>query len=76
MSALDGRIRALAREEATALLTDGAEVSGMQEAGGEVAELRVQVEALTSRLDALEAAAAAPAPAAKRTARKTTDTSE
>jgi len=74
MSALNERIRLLAREEATALLGAGPTAARAQEGGGEVAELRAQVEALTARLDVLEAAA--PAPAAKRTGRKTAESTE
>jgi hypothetical protein len=76
MSALDGRIRHIAREEAAALLGAGPAAASTQDAGGEVAELRSQVEALGARLDALEAAATAPAPAAKRGARKTAESTE
>ncbi len=65
MSALDARIRRLAREELAA-------AGGPPAADGpdRVAELEQQLADLTARVDDLEKAAA-PAPAAKRTTRKT-----
>lgn len=54
-SPLDGRIRKLAREEVADLFGNGpASAAGAQDAGGEVAELRAQIEALASRVEALE----------------------
>lgn len=73
MSALDGRIRTLAREEAAALLADGS-AAGTRDS--EVAELRAKVEELTARLYALETPAAATSPASKRTSRKTAESTE
>lgn len=74
MSALDGRIRSIAREEAAAVLGDAPPVK--PETGGEVAELRAAVEELTARLDTLESAAAATATAPKRASRKTAESAE
>lgn len=71
MSALDGRIRSIAREEAEAVLGDGPE-AGTRDS--DVAELRAKVEALTARLDELESVTA-PA-TAKRTSRKTAEHGE
>lgn len=81
MSALDGRIRHLAREEAAALLdsikspsAEMAATGGTVKAGvvqQEVAELRATVERLTGRLDELEKATQEK-PAPRRTARKET----
>jgi hypothetical protein len=54
-SPLDGRIRKLAREEVADLLGNGpAPATGAQDASSEVADLRAQIEALASRVDALE----------------------
>jgi hypothetical protein len=68
-SPLEGRIRHLAREEATAVL---AEQPG---AGGETAELKAQVAALTARVEELATALAA-APPPKRTTRRSAETGE
>lgn len=76
MSALDGRIRALAREEAQRLFLspeqmEQAKASGVVVTGEQpdrVAELAKQVAELTARVEELEKATT---PAAKRTARKT-----
>jgi hypothetical protein len=85
MSALDGRIRHLAREEAAALL-HGASAAPERSALDRVAELEVAVTSLhgtvlrlEARLDALEKAAGEGAqektPTQRRT-RKTAETSE
>jgi hypothetical protein len=71
-SPLDARIRNLAREEAAALLAEAPSARGGSD---RVAELEQQVSTLTARVEELEKASA-PAPAAKRTARKTPETSE
>ncbi|MFJ8538195.1 hypothetical protein [Streptomyces sp. NPDC093591] len=66
MSALDARIRRLAREEAAALT--GADPDATPAAADtELAQLRQQVEELTARVEALEKA-----PRQARTARKET----
>ncbi|MBE4758293.1 hypothetical protein [Streptomyces caniscabiei] len=82
MSALDGRIRHLAREEAAALLDSIKSPSvEMAAAGGtdRVAELEKQVADLTARLAKLEngtETASAEAPRTRRSPRKTAETSE
>lgn len=76
MSALDGRIRSLAREEATALLAAGGDVTPafsegipLDEGNSRVIALEKKVEDLTARLDALEKTTS-PGAVAKRAARK------
>lgn len=73
MSALDGRIRSIAREEAAAALSEGPAAGT---GNSEVAELRATVEDLTARLEALESAPAPTATATKRTSRKTAEHGE
>lgn len=82
-SPLDGRIRAIAREEAAALLdgsTDG--TPGREDLQQQITDLHehlhhaaTTIKRLEDRLDALEKAAS-PAAAAKRAARKPVGTSE
>jgi hypothetical protein len=69
MSALDGRIRTIAREEAAAVLADGP-AAGAQEAGGDAAQLRAEVEALTIRVEALEKAPSLSEQVSKASARR------
>lgn len=73
MSALDGRIRTIAREEAEAVL-GGEPATAAPARDGEVAELRATVENLSARLEALESVPATTA--TKRTSRKTAEPSE
>lgn len=68
MSALDGRIRTLAREEVAAAL-EGAPAGA--EGPDRMAELEQQLAELTARVEELETT---PAPVVKRTARKTEST--
>lgn len=68
-SPLEARIRTIAQEVASGL-ADGLPGSDR------LASLEQTVAALGVRLDELEKAVTAPAPAAKRTARKTTESSE
>lgn len=68
MSALDGRIRTIAREEAAAAL-DGAPAGA--QGPDRVAELEQQLAELTARVEELEKT---PAPVVKRTARKSEPT--
>jgi hypothetical protein len=85
MSALDGRIRHLAREEATALLGVGTPAPDAEHSDRvtalerEVADLRGAVKRAFDRLDAIDHAPGAAEqeskPAARRT-RKTAETSE
>jgi ubiquinone biosynthesis protein UbiJ len=71
VSALDARMRLIAREE----LAASGGPSATADSPSEVASLREQVASLAARVDELEKAAAAPAP--KRAARKTAaETSE
>ena len=67
MSALDARIRHLAREEVAA--AGGTPAADRPD---RVAELEKQLADLTARVDELEKTATTSAPAAKRTTRKTT----
>jgi hypothetical protein len=94
MSALEGRIRKLAREEAAAMFTTPATATDADFNTDRVADLQQQItdlhehlhqavtviKRLEDRVDALEAAALAPAPvpppAVKRTARKTGESTE
>lgn len=75
-SPLDGRIRALAREEATALLGVGTPVDGSTDADQaaaldlKVTELTVMVKRLDERLDALEKTAEQETRSATRRTRK------
>jgi hypothetical protein len=78
-SPLDGRIRAIAREEVSALLGDGAPhtlavaADAGQEQGATIAELQAQVKHLSNRLDEVERMNAdEQRPAARRT-RKTAE---
>lgn len=82
MSALDGRIRHLAREEATALLgvatpapvaEDGDRVGALEK---EVADLRGAVKRAFDRLDALDRTAGTEEQVSKPTARRTRKTAE
>lgn len=66
MSALDARMRTIAREELAA--AEGAPPTADEP--NRVTELEQQIAALTTRVDELEKATA-PAPAVKRAARKT-----
>lgn len=70
-SALDGRIRHIAREEATAALAAQQPTTGSDE----TAELKTQVAALSARVEELEKAAA-PAPTPKRATRRNAETAE
>lgn len=82
-SPLDGRIRALAREEATALLgvgtptaETGAGVDRMTSLDQKVTELSATVKRLDARLDALEKAAGQTDQEGRPTARRTRKTSD
>ncbi|WP_327592433.1 hypothetical protein [Streptomyces chartreusis] len=69
-SPLDARMRSIAHEVA-AEFTDG-----LPGSNDRTAALEKQLAELTARVDELEKQVAAPAPAAKRTARKTAEPSE
>lgn len=75
-SPLEARIRKIAQEEAATLVGGDPKTVAPAKQPDRVAELEKAVSALGARVEELEKAAAAPSPAAKRTARKTAESSE
>ena len=76
-SPLDGRIRAIAREEVSALLGDAAPLAVAADAGPAqaetITELQAQVKRLSDRLDEVEKASGDEQRPAARRARKTAE---